>query len=188
MKQRTKRKIRVTTRAILSFLDKKFDWVLVPSKSETVRRLYKSINVSFWDEYYESSVRECVDKLLRKGKVEMRKVGGETEVKITDMGKTEIIKREMEKLGIAKPEKWDGKWRMVFFDVEELRRGRRDLLRRWLIKLGLRRMQKSVWVYPYPLEKEIKFLREIVGVPHGVKLVTAEKIENDENLREWFDL
>ena len=33
-----------------------------------------------------------------------------------------------------------------------------------------------------------KVLREIVRVPHGVKLVTAEKIENDENLREWFDL
>ena len=49
-------------------------------------------------------------------------------------------------------------------------------------------MQKSVWVYPYPLEKEIKFLREILDVPHGVKLVTAEKIENDEDLRNWFDL
>ena len=188
MKQKTKRRIRVTARAILSFLDKKFDWVLVPSKSETVRRLYKSINVSFWDEYYESSVRECVDKLLRKGKVEMRKVGEETEVKITDMGKTEIIKRGMKELGIAKPEKWDEKWRMVFFDVEELRRGRRDLFRRWLVKLGLRRMQKSVWVYPYPLEKEIKFLREVLEVPHGVKLVTAEIIENDKDLRDWFDL
>lgn len=172
----------------MSFLDKKMGWVFIPSKSESYRLLKQNVNISFWDEYYESSVRECVDKLLRKGKVEMRKVGGETEVRITDIGKTEIIKREMEKLGIVKPKKWDGKWRMVFFDVEELRRGRRDLFRRWLIKLGLRRMQKSVWVYPYPLEREIKFLREILEVPHDVKLVTAEIIENDKDLRDWFDL
>ena len=188
MKQRTKRKIRVTALAVLSFLDKKLDWTIVSSKSESYRRLKQSVTISFWDEYYESSVKECVDKLLRKGKVELREVEGKTEVKITNKGRTEIIRMEMEKLGIAKPEKWDGKWRMVFFDVEELRRGKRDLFRRWLVRLGLRKMQKSVWVYPYPLEKEIKFLREILDVPHGVKLVTAEKIENDEDLRNWFDL
>ena len=77
---------------------------------------------------------------------------------------------------------------MVFFDVDELNKSRRDGLSRWLKKLGLRRMQRSVYVYPYPLEKEISFLREVLGVPHGVKLVTAEKIENDEDLREIFDL
>lgn len=172
----------------MSFLDKKFDWVLVPSKSETVRRLYRSINVSFWDEYYESSIKEEVDRLLRKGKVDVREVGGKTEVRITEKGKTEVIKNAMGELGIIKPDVWDGKWRMVFFDVEELNRGKRDLFRKWLVKLGLRKMQKSVWVYPYSLEKEIKFLREVLGVPHGVKLVTAERIENDEDLRDWFDL
>ncbi len=192
MKQKTKRKLRVTVRAVLSFLDKKLDWVLIPSKSETVRRLKRSINVSFWDEYwreyYASSIRDGVEKLLRGGRVEVREAERGIEVRITENGKTELIIKRLKELGISKPEKWDGKWRMVFFDVEELERARRDLFRRWLVRLGLRRMQKSVWVYPYSLEKEIKFLREIVRVPHGVKLVTAEKIENDENLREWFDL
>ena len=63
-----------------------------------------------------------------------------------------------------------------------------DYLRKWLLRLGLKRMQRSVFVYPFPLEREIKFFREIFGVPHGVKLVTAETIENDEDLREIFDL
>lgn len=180
--------MRVTARAILSFLDKKLDWTFVSSKSESYRRLKQSVNISFWDEYYDSSVKECVDKLLRKGRVEVKNTGEGIEVRITDKGRTEIIRNKLDELGIAKPEKWDGKWRMVFFDVEELRRGKRDLFRRWLVRLGLRRMQKSVWVFPYPLEKEIKFLREVLEVSHEVKLVTAERIENDEDLRDWFDL
>jgi|GEM_PF-1573683 len=192
MKQRTKRKLRVGLITILKMLDKYADWLVVPSKAESYRRLKQGfkfdVGDEFWKEYYASSVKDGVEKLLRKGRVEMREVDGQFEVKITDKGKMEITRKKLDELGIAKPPKWDGKWRMVFFDVDELNKIRRDRLSRWLKKLGLRRMQKSVYVYPYPLEKEISFLREVLGVPHGVKLVTAEKIENDENLREIFDL
>lgn len=178
----------MTMGAILSFLDKKMDWTFVLSKAESYRRLKESMNISFWDEYYKSSVKNGVDKLLRKGQVEVRETEEGIMVRITDRGRTAVIKRKLEEVGIAKPTKWDGKWRMVFFDVEELERGKRDLFRKWLVRLGLRRMQKRVWVHPYPLDDEIKFLREIVRVPHGVKLVTAERIENDEDLKDWFDL
>ncbi len=192
MKQRTKRKLRVGLITILKMLDKYADWLVVPSKAESYRRLKQGFKFDVGDEfrkeYYASSVKDGVEKLLRKGRVEMREVDGQFEVKITDKGKMEITRKKLDELGIAKPPKWDGKWRMVFFDVDELNKIRRDRLSRWLKKLGLRRMQKSVYVYPYPLEKEISFLREVLGVPHGVKLVTAEKIENDENLREIFDL
>lgn len=192
MKQKTKRKLRVGVITILKMLDKYADWLVVPSKYESYRRLRQGFNFDvedeFWKEYYASSVKDGVERLLRKGRVEKREVDGKTEVRITDKGKTEIIRGSLDELGITKPSTWDGKWRMVFFDVDELNKSRRDGLSRWLKKLGLRRMQRSVYVYPYPLEKEISFLREVLGVPHGVKLVTAEKIENDEDLREIFDL
>lgn len=178
--------------AILRVLDKEMDWVLIPSKSETLRKLKYRPEVSFeqeyWKEYYDSSIRDGVGKLLRKGRVEIRETESGSEIRITDKGRTEIIKGRLEELGIEKPSRWDGKWRMVFFDVEELKKTRRDLLRMWLRRLGLVSMQRSVFVYPYPLEGEIKFLREVIGVPHGVKLVTAETIENDDELREMFEL
>ncbi|KKU79764.1 MAG: Transcriptional regulator, PaaX family [Candidatus Amesbacteria bacterium GW2011_GWA2_47_70] len=192
MKQRTKRKLRAGVITILKMLDKYSDWLMVPSKSESYRRLKQGFNFDigneFWKEYYASSIKDGVERLLRKGRVEMREVDGKLEVRITDKGKMEIIREKLDELGIAKPSKWDGKWRMVFFDVDELNKIRRDRLSRWLKKLGLRRMQRSVYVYPYPLEREISFLREVLGVPHGVKLVTAERIENEEDLREMFDL
>ena len=179
-------------KAILTTLDKNLDWILVPSKSESYRRLKMGPRTNFWDEfwkeYYASSVRDSVEKLLRKGKVEVREIDGATEVRITDKGRNEVIKMKIEELGILRLPVWDGKWRMVFFDVDESNKIKRDQLRKWLLKLGLKRMQKSVFVHPFPLEKEIKFLREVLGVPHGVKLVTAEMIENDHDLREMFDL
>jgi len=179
-------------KVILTTLDKNLDWVMVPSRAESYRRLKMGPKADLWDEfwkeYYASSVRDGVEKLLRKGKVEMREVGGVTEVKITNKGRNEVIKLKMGELGIQKLPIWDKKWRMVFFDVDELNKTKRDQLRKWLLKLGLKRMQRSVFVYPYPLEKEIRFLREVLGVPHGVKLVTAELIENDDDLKEIFDL
>jgi len=187
-----KRKLRAGVKAILTTLDKNLDWVMVPSKSESYRRLRMGPRTNFWDEfwkeYYASSVRDGVEKLQRKGKVEVREVGSVTEVRITDKGKREVIKMKIEELGIQRLPSWDGKWRMVFFDVDEWNKTKRDQLRKWLLKLGLKRIQRSVFVYPYPLDREIKFLREVLGVPHGVKLVTAEEIENDEDLREIFDL
>ena len=187
-----KRKLRAGVKAILTTLDKNLDWVMVPSKSESYRRLRMGPRTNcwdeFWKEYYASSVRDGVEKLQRKGKVEVREVGSVTEVRITDKGKREVIKMKIEELGIQRLPSWDGKWRMVFFDVDEWNKTKRDQLRKWLLKLGLKRIQRSVFVYPYPLDREIKFLREVLGVPHGVKLVTAEEIENDEDLREIFDL
>lgn len=192
MKARTGRKIRATIKTILNVLDNETDWMLIPSKIETRRKFWAHRPMFFSEEYeklyLESSIKDGVDRLLRRGRVEVRDTDDGREVRITDKGKTEVIKYRLGELNLIKPEKWDGKWRLVIFDVDENMRNKRDELRRWLVKLGLRLMQKSVWIYPYPLEEQIKFLREILATPHAVKLVTAEKIDNDHDLREWFDL
>src|SRR3989344_6384462 len=192
MRQRTKRKIKATAVTVLKVLDKSLGWMLVPSKSESLRRLYKlqyeGIMDTFWKEYYVSSVRDEVGRLKRKGLVEVRTNGDEIEVKIKSDGRTELLRYKLRELKLNEGQKWDKKWRLVLFDVVEVERGRRDELRRWLARLGLRQLQKSVWISPWPLEKEVAFLREVLGIPHGVKLITAEKIENDSELRELFDL
>ena len=74
------------------------------------------------------------------------------------------------------------------FDVEEEKKRKRDGLRRYLKRLGFWQMQKSVWVYPFDCDKEVKYLREVLNVPHEVKLGVLEKVENDRELREIFGL
>ena len=77
---------------------------------------------------------------------------------------------------------------MIFFDIEELQRRKRDELRKYLKQLGLMQMQESVWISPWEVRDEIKYLREILDVADGVKWGLLSEIENSEELKEWFKL
>lgn len=54
--------------------------------------------------------------------------------------------------------KWDGRWRLVLFDVPVGRDSHRRRLRRYLHDRGFGCLQGSVWVAPDPLEEERQIL------------------------------
>lgn len=85
-----------------------------------------------------------------------------------------------------KPRKWDHKWRVIMFDVWERRRSVRDELRRALEEVGFVKIQNSVWVYPYPCEEFLVFLRTSLRLGRGILYVVADEIEHDEALRRHF--
>ena len=81
---------------------------------------------------------------------------------------------------------WDGKWRVVVFDVPERRRAARDFLRRQLKLLGFRQLHKSVWVSPYDLSSTFReFLRE-AGVLTSSRVMVVESMDYDRDLRQQF--
>jgi hypothetical protein len=139
------------------------------------------------EDYFPSEVERVVEKLVRKGWVEKVDTPEGVKVILTDNGKKQILLYKLDEL---KPKSglWDGKWRMVFFDVEERDRKKRNELRKYLDKLGFKKMQESVFVCPYDCSKEVEYIREVLDIPHGVKLGLLEKIENDDDLRKWFGL
>ena len=53
-------------------------------------------------------------------------------------------------------EKWDGKWRMVAFDIPDASRKGRNALRYRMRLGGFYELQESLFLYPYDCEKEIK--------------------------------
>lgn len=55
---------------------------------------------------------------------------------------------------------WDGRWRMVLFDVPTSRNTERARLRRYLQGKGFGWLQNSVWITPDPLEEEQRILRD----------------------------
>lgn len=89
---------------------------------------------------------------------------------------------------IVRPRNWDEKWRIVIFDVWERRRGVRQRLRALLEKVGFVRLQDSVWVYPYPCEEFVAFVRAELRLGPGMLYIVAEGIEHDRHLREHFGL
>lgn len=96
--------------------------------------------------------------------------------------------RHAERIRIQKPKRWDGRWRVVIFDVWERRRSVRDRLRRLLVATGFVKLQDSVWVYPYDCEELITFVKHDLRLGSGMLYLIAEGIEGDRRLRQHFKL
>ena len=87
-----------------------------------------------------------------------------------------------------KKQKWDKKWRIVFFDVPEKKRNYRDYLRRILKTIGFNEFQKSTWIYPYPVPKFIKDLLFEENIKQYTRFITTYDIEYDKDLKNMFNL
>lgn len=153
-----------------------------------VLKVFKNYRESQWQEYYPSSIENVAKRLYRRGYVNVKYEKGKPVVTITDKGRTEILKYDLDKLAIKPMKNWDGKWRLVIFDIAEKYRHIRDLIRDKLREIGFYKLQESVFIFPYPCEKEIQYLREVLEVPHSIKLIRADRIENDLDLRKIFQL
>lgn len=113
---------------------------------------------------------------------------GKVTVRITEQGMTRALSYKLESMELQKPKKWDEKWRVVAFDIPEKYKGLRDIFRMRIGQLGLYQLQESVYVSPYPCFDEVEFLRELYGVSFTVRYIVADRIEDDESLRQRFQL
>lgn len=153
-----------------------------------VLKVFKNYGKSQWEGYYPSSIEKVTKRLYRRGCVNVKYEGGKPVVIITDKGKGEVLKYDLNKLEIKPMKNWDGRWRLVIFDISEKYRTARDLIRDKLKQIGFYNLQESVFIFPYPCEKEIQYLREVLEVPHSIKLIRADRVENDSELRKIFQL
>lgn len=110
-------------------------------------------------------------------------------VRLTKEGKEKIKEFCFETLKIEKPGKWDGKWRILIFDIPskpKIYNNAREALRRKIKELGFHQLQKSVWVHPYPCEDEILLIAEIYRVQNYIEVITAEKLLHQEKTKRIF--
>jgi len=139
------------------------------------------------DPKLKAKLKEALYKLKKQRLVEITRMKGtEVELKITQKGKERILRFELEKLKILKPNKWDGKWRVVIFDIPEKKKLGREVLREKLKDLGFVRLQNSVFIYPYECEDEIDFIKKIFGLSPFVKYLVTESFQGDFYLRRHF--
>ncbi len=108
---------------------------------------------------------------------------------ITEKGRIKKIKKVLKNKPKKEKKKWDGKWRGVMFDIPEASRKDRDFLRKELRQLGLMEVQKSVWVSPFNIERELKTLLKLwtIDFKGDIRFFVIEKM-NDNDLKERFDI
>lgn len=157
------------------------------SKYASVRELLcrvgagESLDLPQYNPFY---VKRTLDRLTKQHFIEKQ----EGEYVLTTEGKRWLLKYTLAELAIPKPAKWDGRWRMVIYDVARNKASQRTLFRGTLKQLGFFNLQESVWIHPYPCEKEIHFLRDFCGMGENVIYIIAHKIENDGTYRKHFGI
>jgi DNA-binding transcriptional regulator PaaX len=113
---------------------------------------------------------------------------GTTTLILNESGKQRALKYNIDKMKIEEPVKWDGKWRIVMFDIPEKLKRLRDTLRSHFQELGMIELQKSVLVYPFPCDKEIEFILELYNARKYVRFVLADNTDNELHLKKKFGL
>lgn len=78
--------------------------------------------------------------------------------------------------------KWDGKWRLVIFDIPQEFHSKRNQFRRRLKTLGFCKIQKSVFAFPYPCEEELSRYCQELNISDYINVIRAENLGfvNDE--------
>jgi CRISPR/Cas system-associated endoribonuclease Cas2 len=133
--------------------------------------------------------RTALGRLAAQGYVVFERRDGKQYARITDSGKKELeFEQEKAKLNTTKKRRWNGRWRVIIFDIPERRRRTRDRLRNLMQETGFVRLQDSVWVFPYDCEDFITLVKAELKIGSAILYMVVEHIENDKHLRANFDL
>lgn len=142
-----------------------------------------------WREINRQTLRRAIRSLYTSHLVEGKEnPDGTTTLILTEEGRKRALTFKIDEMAIKKPPRWDGKWRVVIFDIPEKRRKVRDALRRHLSQLGFYELQKSVFVHPYPCGGEIEFLIEFYDARQHIRQIIAQHIDNELHLKTKFRL
>lgn len=132
----------------------------------------------------KQAIDRARDRLIEQGL--LRREGGF--LRITPRG--QILLKKIEAAGYrrVKRERWDGRWRMLIFDIPEYRKPLREKVRRTLMAMGFVLLQRSVWIYPYDCEELMALLKADFKIGKDMRYVIADTIESDGAYKKMFGL
>ena len=152
-------------------------------------RMFEMLGGKKWKQkLLKSSAARAVSRLADAGLVVFENAKNGKTLRLTEKGRQKLSLAEARNFRLKKPKRWDNKWRMVIFDIQEDRKVLRNTLRDTLRQVGFTKLQHSVWVYPYDCEDLIVLLKTDCELGREVLYVIADKIENDRALRQTYNL
>jgi len=126
---------------------------------------------------------------LKKNKLieEKKNYEGSVLISLTEKGMLRAINYRFRRLA-NKKEKWDGKWRVVFFNVPEKFRKGRDALRYRLKMAGFHMLKESVFIFPYECEKEMRDFIKLFKMEKYVCFGVLDCVDGGQRIAEWLKL
>lgn len=129
--------------------------------------------------YSDKQVEDAIRRLVSGGDLKREGRGARAVYRLTERGEERV--RERMSRFLTEPVVWDGKWRLVIFDIEETQRVTRDQLRRFLKSVGFGRLQLSIWISPFPVREILGEFLEKSGLSRAAMVLEADYVSGLEN-------
>lgn len=113
--------------------------------------------------------------LIKRGYIKVKSLEPNQGIIITQKGMEKIFRIVLEKT--EKKKRKDGKWLMVIFDIPENKRSLRDIFRENLQILGFKFFQKSTWICPFDVLKEVQTMTRRYNLVKYVKIFLIKEVE-----------
>ena len=111
-------------------------------------------------------------KLEQQKIIQTKKDGKRFSLSLTFKGFLKMLRFSLFK---TKPMKWDGKWRIVVFDIPEKYKSTRESLRKYLYAMGFAQIQKSVFITKRECLNEVRALMRSCEMEPFTEYFVAEK-------------
>jgi len=106
-------------------------------------------------------------------------------ISLTQEGRKKALQYYLKILSLGQ-KKWDGKWRVVVFDIPNKLNTKRNALREFLRYMGFKKIQKSIYVLPYPCREELWALAEYLQITPYIKFFEGSIPDEEKQLKKLF--
>lgn len=138
-----------------------------------VSNAYKTMYGFTPKRYKRHNFMQTMGRSLKTGDIEKIEKDGKTYLRLTSNGEKKV-KRDFPVTQLTK--KWNRKWVVLIFDIEEKSRVARDRLRSKLTNIGFGMLQESVWITPLPLGIDTWEFIESVGLKDNVFVLEVSNL------------
>ena len=140
--------------------------------------------------YYEGlttdgQLKRTIYYLYQKGYIRWHDKDGRRFITLTKQGKVRTL---LSTFGVIQVQPWDGKWRVLVFDIPESAAHLRSLLVYHLRELSFVKLQASVYIGPYAFNAAAMDYLKTSGLLRYIRLLTVERVDDDADLRRRFGL
>ena len=142
----------------------------------------------YWSKYNYSRLNQLLKRLYSQRVIDIFEENGVSVIELTEKGKAKFIKINLQEITLQKPAKWDGKWRLIIYDVKKDKRSLGEVFRRFLRKLYFLKLQRSAYLTPFPCKDEIEFLRQYHDLGKEVLYIEVDKLENEQAYKNFFGI
>lgn len=129
---------------------------------QLVSKSYESMYGWIPGQYKRHNFMHLVWRSIKTGYIEKIEKESEVFIRLTSRGNKKVV-RDFPLISFQN-RKWDRKWRIVIFDIQEVNKTVRDNLRQKLKELGFGMLQKSVFISPHDVLQDVAEFTESIGL------------------------